>query len=195
MSLVEKILEILQGQAESTVELIDIALSDRSTSYRKARRSLLQAPAPFKTDWADAYRQRRVFYATLNRLKRQGLVTGRKSGRRSVWRITKRGLRRWGLLRQSHSNPFSLRNVDLAGEPRKPGITIVAFDIPEQEKFKRQWLRGCLKLLGFSLLQKSVWIGKRRLPEKFVHALRQEEMLRYVQIFGISKTGTIEETK
>lgn len=195
MSLVEKILEILQAQAENTVDLIDIALSDRSTSYRKARRSLLYGPPEFKTDWAYAYRQRRVFYATLNRLKKQGLVAGRKSGRRSIWKITKLGLKRWGFLRKNHSNPFSLRNLDLAGEPRKPGITIVAFDIPEREKFKRQWLRGCLKLLGFSLLQKSVWIGKRRLPEKFIKVLRQEDMLRFVQIFGISKTGTIEETR
>ena len=192
MSLVEKILEVLQGQAENTVDLIDIAMSDRSTSYRKARRSLLHGPPEFKTDWAYAYRQRRVFYATLNRLKKQGLVTGRKSGRRSVWKITKRGLKRLGFLWENRNNPFLLRNLDLAREPRKSGITIVAFDIPEREKFKRQWLRGCLKLLGFSLLQKSVWIGKRRLPEKFVHALRKEGMLGSIQIFGISKTGTIE---
>lgn len=195
MSLVEKILEILQGQAEGAAELIDIVLSDRSTSYRKARRSLLRAPQSFKTDWASAYRQRRVFYATLNRLKRQGLVVERKSGKRSVWKITQQGLKRWGFLMDRRGNPFSLWNMDLANEPTKPGITIVAFDIPEREKFKRRWLRGCLKSLEFSMLQKSVWIGKRRLPEKFIRALREEDTLRSVQIFGISKTGTIEETE
>jgi len=192
MALVEKILEILQAQAENTVDLIDIALSDRSTSYRKARGSLLQGPPEFKTDWAWAYRQRRIFYATVNRLKRQGLIAGRKRGRRSVWKITKRGISWWKFLQKKRSDPFSLLHRDTFEGMRRPGITSVAFDIPERERRKRKWLRDCLKLFDFSCLQKSVWIGKRQLPEEFIHALRERDLLKYVQIFAISRAGTIE---
>lgn len=194
MSFVEKILEILQGQAENTVDLIDIALSARPVSYRKARHSLLHGPPPFKTNWADIYRQRRVFYATMNRLKRQGLVTKRKGrGRSSIWKITGRGISQWRSVQRQKDDPFSRKGTPAFDGARKQGITIVAFDIPERERRKRGWLRECLKLFDFTVLQKSVWIGRRRLPEGFIHALRERGLLKYVQIFAITRTGTIEE--
>lgn len=193
MSVVEKILGVLQLQAENTVDLIDTLLSDRRTAMRKARRAILYGPPEFKTDWLYAYRQRRVFYTTLNRLKKQGLVTGRKLGRNSVWKITKRGIARWRSLQKRQSDPFSLRNREDFGGERKPGITIVAFDIPEREKRKRKWVRECVRRFDFSMLQKSVWIGKRRVPEGFIRALRERGLLKYVQIFAVSQTGTITE--
>ena len=59
---IEKVLEILQGGAESTVGLFDAMTSGRAESYRKARR-YQNSPLRFKTHWADAYRDSQKFYS------------------------------------------------------------------------------------------------------------------------------------
>ena len=71
-------------------------------------------------------------------------------------------------------------------------MTIVSFDIPEREKGKRRWLRAALASLSFSLLQKSVWIGTKGIPEEFMDALRERDLLRHVHIVGVKKSGTLE---
>ena len=68
---------------------------------------------------------------------------------------------------------------------------IVSFDVPEKEKRKRGWLRSTLKNLGFRMLQKSVWIGKVKIPEAYLEDLKRLRLLSYIEIFAISKRGTI----
>lgn len=72
-------------------------------------------------------------------------------------------------------------------------LKIFAYDIPEREKQKRAWLREVLRLLGFRMLQKSLWIGKSKIPEGFLQDLRKKEIMDHVHIFEISKTGTLKE--
>ena len=192
---IETILEILQRQAESTVELADIMFTDRSTSYRKARRSLLKAPPQFKTEWADWYRKRQTFYSLLNQLKREGLVKKEKRGNSSLWKITKRGILRLTEARDKGKRetlPMLSRKKYEAEKNNE--LAIVAFDIPERERKKRDWLRVHLAGLGFSSLQKSVWMGKVGIPEAFIKDLRDYEMIPYVQIFSVNKQGTIKKT-
>ena len=68
---------------------------------------------------------------------------------------------------------------------------IVAFDIPEKRRADREWLRWSLNDLGFKMLQKSVWIGKVAIPKEFIDDLRRYDLLEYLDIIGITKTGTI----
>ena len=96
------------------------------------------------------------------------------------------------LLQSRQADPFSSAHTYYSGM-RKPGIMIVTFDVPEKEKRKREWLRECLRLLGFKKLHKSVWMGKEILPEDFIHALRERDMIGYVHILAVDKRGTTEE--
>jgi len=70
-------------------------------------------------------------------------------------------------------------------------LNIVIFDIPETQRRKRNWLRESLVQLGFSKLQQSVWMGKNKLPKEFLQDLETFQILKYVEIFSINKTGTI----
>lgn len=72
-----------------------------------------------------------------------------------------------------------------------PTFIIVAFDIPEREKRKRNWLRQSLCRMGLSMVQKSVWIGRVKLPEDFIESLRHLKLADCVEIFEITKTGTL----
>ena len=44
------------------------------------------------------------------------------------------------------------------------------------------------------MLQKSVWIGKNKIPEEFLKALAELDLMNFIHILKISKTGTIAET-
>jgi len=69
---------------------------------------------------------------------------------------------------------------------------IVVFDIPEIQKRKRNWLRAALKNLDFKMVQKSVWFGRVKIPKEFLDHLCEMKLIDYVEIFEISKTGSLE---
>ena len=186
----ERILEYLQAQAESAVDWVDIMTSSRPVSYRKARHSLLRGAPEFKHDWADMYRKRQEFYSLLNCLKRDGLVVRKKENRGSPWSITGAGRKKLVALKEKRE-----KSPDLPDNvyERKEGssFVVVAFDVPEQERKKRDWLRMNLKALGLDMLQQSVWVGKVRIPEDFVRDLRKSNMISYVHIFSVNKSGSM----
>lgn len=187
--IIPKILEILQAGAETTVGLFDIFTSGYGESYRKMRRSIKYGPPPFKTDWAFEYRQHQQFYSLLNQLKNQGFIGKKENNKRkSVWKITKRGLEKLKLIKEKKNSKKFVINYKKEKDNK---LKIVAFDVPEKERYKRAWLRAVLISLGFMLLQESVWIGKNKIPEEFIQDIRRQEMLSYVHIFEISKKGTI----
>lgn len=190
--IVEKILETLQFQAETTVDLLAALFMYPSELRQDTKRFLRYGPRRFKHDWAEWYRQRQLFYSLLNQLKRDGLVLKKKKGEKTLWKITGRGMMR---LSKSHERHSTMRFPQKAYQKgREGGFVIAAFDIPERERKKRSWLRMCLAGLGFSKLQQSVWVGKASLPEDFIKDLRALKMIRYVHIFSVNKSGTLERT-
>jgi len=192
--IIEKILEILQAQAEAAVDLLDIVTSDYSTSYRKARRSLLRGPPQFQSDWADRYRQRQAFHALLNKLKREGFIVRKEKKRNSLWSITTSGIRKLAVLREKSEKWKSLPRLRY-GKQRGLRLIIFAFDIPERERRKRQWLRTALVALGFKKLQQSVWVGKIQIPPEFIKDLKDHSLLPCVHIFSVTEKGTIQENE
>ncbi len=187
--IIPKILEILQAQAETTVNLFDVFTSSYGESYRKMRRTIKYGAPNFKTDWAFEYNQQQKFYSVLNRLKNQGLIQKKNIAKKgTIWKITKNGLERLKLIKKEKI--FYKRSINYEKESDDK-FRIVIFDIPEKERHKRSWLRAVLASLSFSMLQQSVWIGKNKVPEQLLYDLKKHEMLPYVQIFEISKRGTI----
>jgi len=187
--IIPKILEILQAGTETTVDLFDIFTSGYGESYRKMKSSIKYGPPQFKTDWAFEYRQLQQFYSLLNQLKNQGFIKkGKNNKRKSVWKVTKRGLEKLKLIKEKKNSKKFIVNYKKEKDNK---LKVVAFDVPEKERYKRAWLRAVLVSLGFTLLQESVWIGKNKIPEEFIQDLRRQGMLSYVHIFEISKKGTI----
>ena len=177
-------------QAESTVDLLSMFSLDRREAMKEARRSIVRGPRQFKVSWTDLYRERQKFYSLLNQLKRQGLVTRRKQEQSSQWRITAQGRK---YLMKLKNRPDASPKLFRRAYEKKNGnsLMIVSFDVPERDRRKRNWLRMQLLALDFEMLQQSVWLGKVQIPEDFVNDLRTYEMIPYVHIFSVSKSGSI----
>ncbi len=188
----ELMLTALQYQAEGALTMLDFLLSATDPAEMRRR---LHCPGRyertwFSKSWAEMYRDRQQFYNTLNYLKNQGLVVKRNVKKKTRWILTPEGAEKAARYRKSRNDPLSFRSIDFS-PPSGLGITIVAFDIPERERRKRDWIRACLVAMGFDKLQKSVWVTRGTVDEDFMHALRERDLLHNVHIFSVTKQGTI----
>ncbi len=120
------------------------------------------------------------FHVFMHRLKKDGLID--KSS--DSLTLTKKGKL---LLQKIKLIPSG----DYKDQIREDGVILVAFDIPEKMSSKRFWLRGSLRSLEFEMLQKSVWLGKKKVPKQFLEDLKTLGLVSFVEILEISKLGSI----
>lgn len=127
---------------------------------------------------------RSSFSALLSRLKKQGLVERKGAKRKSSWMLTSRGKK---FLEDLENDSRALVSKS-DGKKR-----IVTFDIPENERYKRGWIRRELVACDFRLLHQSVWIGECPLSQAFMDGLKKLGLRKYVHIFSIENLGTLDE--
>ena len=125
---------------------------------------------------------RKTFSTTLSRLKNDGLVERSGTMRCALWRLTDAGKR--SLEKDRIITSDRAKKEDGIGR-------LVIFDIPEQERRKRDIVRSELIGADFKQLQKSVWIGYRPLPLAFIALLDDLRLKGKVHIFSIQNEGTI----
>ncbi len=186
---VELMLMALQFQAEGLLTVGEILLSTKEETQKWFYRIPTEERRWFKKNWADAYRNRQQFHRTLQYLKRQGLIA-KKAKAHGSWALTQRGVERANRDKKIRGDPFSRVNTDFI-KPHGKGMAIVAYDIPERERRKRDWIRLCLIEMECEMIQKSVWVAKGSIDEDFIHVLRDRDLLNYVHIFSVTKQGTI----
>lgn len=184
-----KILEFLENSAQAAEELFFIFTVPYGTSRRGAeyllnkhrkKRALLNDP--------ERKRKQLRFNDLLYRLRREDLVEESNSGKQFLIKLTAKGrqtLEKFRRKRQYHPSQANYKSE------KDNSLKIIIFDIPEPERAKRAWLRDVLRNLEFQMLQKSVWAGKVKLPEKFIRDLGELRLLPYVEIFAIDKRGTL----
>ena len=119
-----------------------------------------------------------VLRNALSRLKKNGLVV--QSG--TDWTATGKGARK------INDSPERWRKNSIADKPKN---MILIFDIPEAEKWKRNWLRFELGMLGFTMLQKSVWFGPAPLPKAFIEKLDDLELLTCIRFFNAKEADIV----
>ena len=73
----------------------------------------------------------------------------------------------------------------------RDNAVIISFDIPEKLRRKRDWLREVIRNLGFQMVHQSVWLGKVKIPKDFLEDLANLNILEFIEIFEISKTGSL----
>lgn len=193
--LTEIILEGLEELEEGTTgDLLELFFSGYFHSYRKARQMLSAPTLPNfkrhkifkKTDFS--YKEKQNFYSLLSYLQKQGII--KKNDKRGrFWKITTKGKEKLKTLKEK-INIFPLRKYKIENENK---FKIIIFDIPEKEKLKRNWLRNQLLIIGFKMLQKSVWISRNKLPKEFFEDLKELNLLQYIHIFPVDddKKGTL----
>jgi hypothetical protein len=116
-------------------------------------------------------------------LKSQGFIIEKSNGQLAV---SSAGRKKLGLLEGN-------RALDEKLYKKQPSdkVTIISYDIPIAFNRERDKVRGLLKLLGFQMIHKSVWVGKVKLPKQFIIALEKLGILPYVEILEVSKNGTL----
>lgn len=173
---------VLLGSVYVTGKLLELMLmGGYQESYRRANKRLYgnaSIPAMPKSIFSN----KQQFYALLSKLKKQGLVESKKSDRGIFWKVTKIGFGRLANWRENRTD------YEVSSDNK---LKIIAFDIPEKERRKRAWLREVLRLLGFRMLQKSLWVGKSKIPEDFLSALKRKNLIEYIHILELGKTGTL----
>ena len=189
-----EVLKLLGRFAGDTADFIDAVITPENT---KGNYVGLTGYRPYRGRQTVAFcdpstpikKQRQRAYEFLYRLKKDGLAKQEKLGRRLIWEITSKGREKEKFLKKLLSSR-ELPAGDYKRE-RSDAIVIVSFDVPEKQRRKRHWLRAVLKRLEFRMLQKSVWIGKVKIPKEFIDDLQKLDLLEFVEIFAVTKAGTI----
>lgn len=133
-------------------------------------------------------RTKERYYKLIYNLKKDGLIKESDGKNKGILMITKKGMNK--ILNLRDKKKRALPNAYYAKEA-SANLIIVIFDVPEKERRKRAWLRGVLRNLGLELIQKSVWIGKAKIPQQFLKDLANLKLINFVEIFEITKTGSL----
>lgn len=186
-----KILEFLAEGGQVIADLLFVFTLPYGTSY--SRMDCLTAQRQGK--WAKKVsnieinrKKKQNFYDLLYRLRKEGLILGCRKDKGCFFKITKKGEKILEALRIKKADALPPPEYNSESDNL---LKIVIFDIPEKERRKRDWLRDVLKNLEFKMLQKSVWAGKIKLPKVFLEDLEKLNLLSFVEIFAISRTGSL----
>jgi len=133
-------------------------------------------------------KEKQRFRTMMSRLKKDGFLE--PSNKSSLPTITSKGILLLKLLIGSEKEILPQKQKYQKEEDKK--VIFIAFDIPETMKRQRAWLRGVLTYLGFSMLQKSIWYGSVKIPTDFINDLKNLSLIKFIEIFSVNKTGTIE---
>src|SRR3990167_3763204 len=186
-----KILEFLENSGQAIEELFFIFTMPYGTSFHGAEyrlRKFRETRENLKTLKKD----KRRFDDLLYRLRKDELVDDIEKGKKSFLRLTQRGK---GILNKLRNKKDKAMPSAKYQSQNNDNLKIIIFDIPEEDRRKRVWLRSALKNLNFTMLQKSVWAGKSKLPHEFAIDLNKLKIISHVEIFAISKTGSLKQLK
>ncbi len=193
----EATLKIFECIGDAVIDVVDLTIVFLNAGYgasageikyqfdKKSRENLRK-----RKHNAEERRQRRRFSSMFYRLKNDGLIEEKLKDSALCVTVTQKGRRYFEMLKKRRANALPDTAYNEPG--RKDGkFAIVVFDIPERERRKRAWLRLALKNIGFNLIQKSVWAGKVSIPREFLDDLKELQLIEYVEIFEISKAGSL----
>jgi len=129
------------------------------------------------------------YNAFLYNLRHDGLIedNGKRGKNREV-KITFAGRRK---LMQMNRDGVATAPASDYEIQKSMNRMIVIFDIPENLRRKRAWLRATLKNLGFEMIQHSVWQGDVKIPRRFIDDLRRFGLIDYVEVAEVRKFGTL----
>lgn len=117
------------------------------------------------------------FYTVVSRLQHNALIQKEKD----EWVITQSGRDYIRSNRARYTPGF----IDSPFKKDAKKDLLIIFDVPEDKKLYRDWLREQLKIFRYSMIQKSVWRGPFPLPKKFDQYLREMGIKKCLQSFRL----------
>ncbi|MBI3459276.1 hypothetical protein HY061_03390 [Candidatus Azambacteria bacterium] len=183
------LLKILTMIGDRTIDFYDIFegfvaagyhTSLKGLEYQHDKRQWKRAKE--RREREDQRESKRYLQQYISRLKCDGLIE-RTENQVS---LTLRGLDKLEKLKYNSYN----QNFEII---ESSNVIIISFDIPEKYRKNRNWLRGVLKFLNFEMIHQSTWMGKIKMPQKLLEQFEKKEILKYIKIFEVTKTGTLKE--
>ncbi len=127
-------------------------------------------------------KEKQKIYSTLDRLKKSGCIDAVNQG----WKINKIGLAKLNKLVSAN-----LPSKKYAKEESNT-VKIITYDIPENRRRERAWLREKISNIGFNMMHQSVWIGKVKIPKEFLEDIKIIKLDKFIEIISINKSGDLE---
>ena len=180
--LLYKILDSLEERALDVIDLIDVTISSGyGASMGKIEYNLNKKNKKRIEDSVNKEKVRKI-KKYLYKLNKEGFIL---TDHDENVNLTLKGKKKLSLLK----NSFVLNNKYKKEKSDK--VVIISYDIPIIFNKERNILRDILRILGFNMVHKSVWVGKVKLPKEFVVDLEKLGILDYVEILEVNKSGTL----
>lgn len=183
------LLNILQNVGEATLQVIDEGFLNPAYAFTKPSRLLLgldrYSPEDKTNKSVNRLNRKKIFSTTLYRLKKDGLIKKSSTHKGIEWKLTAEGKKYI-----THQAP-NIESYDTILPAEDGKIRIVSFDVPEDERWKRDRLRYMLITSDYKLLHNSVWLGRRPLAEVVFSEIKFLKINPYIHLFEISKKGTV----
>lgn len=80
-----------------------------------------------------------------------------------------------------------LMTFDSPFKEDSPRNLLVMFDITEDKKAEREWFRFQLRKFGYSMIQRSVWVGPSPLPKDFLDYVKSLKLKDCIKTFKLAK--------
>lgn len=84
-------------------------------------------------------------------------------------------------------NRFILKKFMPNKTDKDPKDLLLLYDIPEDKKSEREWLRRELRKFYFVMIQRSVWVGPAPLSEEFLEYLKSVGLKDNIKTFKLAK--------
>jgi len=149
-------------------------LWDRPLYYKGLRVNIFGVPK-FKD------LNRNSLKSTASRMRRSGLISRNDDG----WQMTPRG-------RKYFQERFVFKQFDSPFKKGEPRNLLLMFDIPEEKRQYRDWLREQLKEYGYVMMQQSAWVGPSPLPKEFVGYIKSLGIKDGIKTFKLAKSYVLE---
>lgn len=191
----EILLKVLEFLESATIDTVDLLAAFLNAGYGASYGKLNYELSKIKSERARTNFEKRLeleskqkYYNLIYKLKRDGLIEEEISKGHKFFNITGLGIKKLKNLqtRTKERMPPARYQKENGGK-----LIIIIFDIPEKERKKREWLRFALKNLGLKMIQKSVWLGKIKIPKQFLKDIDRLRILDFIEIFEITKTGSL----
>ena len=82
----------------------------------------------------------------------------------------------------------SLKQFNKLENISKDKNLLIMFDVPTERKAEREWFRWHLKKFGYTMIQKSVWVGPSPLPTDFKKYLEEIKLNKCIKTFKLAKS-------
>ena len=184
--ILKKILEFLEEGAINQIDFVEAVLSAGygasmgkiEYEYQKNRRNREKTKIQREELMAKKLRLQKF----LSKLKKDGLIIEEKNNLKIS--ISQKGKEKLQKLKTSQSKYYK--------KETSSGLVIISFDIPERLRGKRNWVREVIKNLDFEMIHKSVWAGKTKIPRELISYFSAKNLLQYIEIFEVNRTGSLE---